>query len=81
MAQEKCEHIFFAQPKVHQNKFAADLNKTVCTDPLKMIAFFEQCQAADKAAGILEKITKDKQTKERKTAQPPVARSRKLSYH
>ncbi len=58
--QEKNKQIFFAWPKVHQNKFA-DLNKTVSTDPLKMIAFFEQCQATDKAAGILEKIAKDKQ--------------------
>jgi hypothetical protein len=42
------------QPKAHQNKFA-NLNKTVLTDPLKMIAFFEQCQATNKATGILEK--------------------------
>jgi hypothetical protein len=68
------------QPKVHQNKFA-DLNKTVPTDPLKMIAFFEQYQATDKVAGMLEKIAKDKQPKKRKTAQLPVARSRESSYH
>jgi hypothetical protein len=78
-AQEKSEQIFFPQPKAHQNKFA-DLNKMVPTDPLKMIAFFEQCQATDKAAGILEKIAKDKQSKERKTAQLPVACSRESSY-
>jgi hypothetical protein len=58
-AQEKSEQIFFAQPKAHQNKFA-NLNKMVPTDPLKMIAFFEQCQPTDKAAGVLEKIAKDK---------------------
>jgi hypothetical protein len=57
-AQEKSEQIFFAQPKVHQNKFA-DLNKIVPDNPLRMIAFFEQCQATDKAAGILEKIAKE----------------------
>ncbi len=39
MVQEKCEQIFFAQPKAHQNKFA-NLNKMVSTDPLKMITFF-----------------------------------------
>jgi hypothetical protein len=39
MAQEKSEQIFFLQPKAHKNKFA-NLNKTVPTDPLKMIAFF-----------------------------------------
>jgi hypothetical protein len=41
-AQEKSEQIFFAQPKAHQFEFA-DLNKMVPTDPLKLIAFFEQC--------------------------------------
>jgi hypothetical protein len=35
-AQKKSEKIFFAQPKAHQNKFA-NLNKTVPTDPLKMM--------------------------------------------
>jgi hypothetical protein len=79
-AQEKSEQIFFAQPKVHQNKFA-DLNKMVPTDPLKIIAFFKQCQANYKAAGVLEKIAKDKQPKERKTAQHSGACSHELSYH
>jgi hypothetical protein len=78
--QEKSEQILLAQPKAHQNKFA-NLNKMVPTDPLKMIAFFEQCQATDKVASILEKITKDKQPKERKTVQLPVAHSQKSSYH
>jgi hypothetical protein len=76
---QKSEQIFFAQSKVHQNKFA-NLNKMVPTDLLKMIAFFEQCQATNKAAGFLMKIAKDKQPKIRKTAQLPVARSRELSY-
>jgi hypothetical protein len=31
----------------------ADTNDTVPTNLLKLIAFFEQCQAADKVAGIL----------------------------
>jgi hypothetical protein len=79
-AQEKSEQIFFMQPKAHQNKFA-NLNKTVSTDPLKMIAFFEQCQATNKVAGVLEKIAKDKQPKERNMAQLPVARSHESSYH
>ncbi len=78
-AQEKSEQIFFAQPKAHQNKFA-DLNKMVPTDPLKMIAFFEHCQATNEAAGVLEKIAKDKQQKERGMAQLPVACSRESSY-
>jgi hypothetical protein len=78
--QEKSEQIFFAQPKAHQNKFA-DLNKTMPTELLKMIAFFEQCQTTNKAAGILEKIAKDKQPKKRKTAQLSVTRSCESSYH
>ncbi len=66
--QEKSEQIFFAQPKVHQNKFA-NLNKMVPTNPLKMIAFFEQCQATNKAAWVHEKIANDKkQPKGRKMA-------------
>jgi hypothetical protein len=64
--QEKSEQIFFAQTKVHQNKFT-DLNKTVPTNPLKMITFFEQCQATDEAAGVLKRNAKDKkQPKEKK---------------
>ena len=78
-AQEKSEQIFFAQPKVHQNKFA-NLNKMVPSNLLRMIAFFEQCQATNKVAGILEKIAKDKQPKERKTTQLPFARSCESSY-
>jgi hypothetical protein len=64
-AQEKSEQIFFTQPKAHLFKFA-DLDKTVPTDPLKLIVFFEQCQAADKAACILKKINKDNKASERK---------------
>ncbi len=79
-AQENSEQIFFAQPKAHQFKFA-DLNKMVPTDPLKLIVFFEQCQATDKAAGVLEKIAKDKkQPNKKKTAHLPAAHSRELSY-
>jgi hypothetical protein len=79
-AQEKSEQIFFAQPKAHQFKFA-DWNKMVPTDPLKLIVFFEQCQATDKATGVLKKIAKNiKQPKEKKTAQFPATRSRESSY-
>ena len=79
-ALEKSEQNFFMQPKTHLNKFA-NLNKTVPTDPLKMIAFLKQCQVTYKAAGILEKITKDKQPKEKNMAHVPTTRSRKSSYH
>ncbi len=57
------------------------MKKMVPTDLLKMIAFFEQCQVTNNAAGILEKFAKDKkQPKEKKTAQLPVARSHESSY-
>ncbi len=79
-AQEKSEQIFFVQPKAHQNKIA-DLNETVPSNPLRMIAFFKQCQANNKAAGVLDKIAKDKkQPKEKKMAHLPVAHSRESSY-
>jgi hypothetical protein len=51
------------------------------TNPLKMITFFEQCQATGKAAGVLEKIAKDKKhLKEKKMAHLPAAHSRESSY-
>jgi hypothetical protein len=79
IAQEKSEQILFAQPKAYQFKLS-DLNKTVSTDPLKLIAFFKQCQATNRAAGFLEKIAKDKkQPKEKKMAQLPAMRSHELS--
>ncbi len=80
MAQEKSEQIFFAQPKAHKFKFT-DLNMMAPTDPLKLITFFEQCQATDKVARILETIAKDKkQPKEKNTAHLPVTPSRESSY-
>ena len=48
-----------------------------------MIAFFEQCQATDKAAGVLEKIAKDKKQPNEKRVQlmflPHVAVNRATS--
>jgi hypothetical protein len=45
----------------------------VPTDPLKLIAFFEHCQATKKVAGVLEKIAKDKssQKKRKRLIIPP----------
>jgi hypothetical protein len=78
MVQDKSKQIFFVQPKVHQFKFV-ETNKMVT--PLWLIAFFKQCQAANKAAGVLEKIAKvKKQLKEKKTAHLPFARSLESSY-
>ncbi len=66
-AQEKSEQIFFAQPKAHHNKFA-NLNKTVPANPLRMIAIFEQCQATNKAAGVLRRSprTRSSQSKRKR---------------
>jgi hypothetical protein len=63
--QEKSEQIFFAQPKAHQLKFG-DTNKKVPMDQLKLIAFFEKCQAVNEVAGILEKITKNKSSQKKR---------------
>jgi hypothetical protein len=35
-------------------------------DPLKLIAFFQQCQAANKGVDFLEKFPKDKKAGKRK---------------
>jgi hypothetical protein len=78
MVQEMSEQILFVQPKEYQFKFP-DLNKVVPTDLLKMIAFFKQCQATNKAAGSLEKKDK-KQPKMKKTAQLSAMGSRESSY-
>jgi hypothetical protein len=77
--QEKNKKIFFEQPKAHQYKFG-ETNKTVLTDSLWLIAFFEQCQAANKVVGILEEIKEKKQRKEKKTAHLPVVHSLDSSY-
>jgi hypothetical protein len=71
-AQEKSEPIFLVQPKAHQFKFA-ETNKTIPTDPLWLVAFFKQCQAADKATSVLDKLKEKKQPKEKTTAHLPVA--------
>jgi hypothetical protein len=72
-AQEKSEQVFFVQPKVHQFKFA-DTNRTLPTNSLKLMVFFKQCQVANKAAGVLERIAKDKkQPQEKKMGPLPTA--------
>ena len=70
MTQEKSKQIFLAQPKAHQFKFA-ETNKMVPTDPLWLVAYFEQCQTANKAASVLDKLNEKKQPKEKKMANPP----------
>ncbi len=60
MMQEKNKQILFAQSKAHQYKFR-EINKMLPVDPLWHIVFFEQCQAAKKVAGVLEKIREKKQ--------------------
>jgi hypothetical protein len=70
---------FFAQPKAHQYKFA-EMIKTVPMESLWLITFFKQCQAANKAAGILQKIKEKKQPKKKMTAHLPIASSHELSY-
>jgi hypothetical protein len=52
---------------VQQYKFA-ETNKMVPMDPLRLITFFEQCQAANKVASVLDKIKEKKQDQGEKTA-------------
>ncbi len=77
--QEKNEQIFFVQTKAHQYKLV-ETNKMLLADPLWLINFVEKCQAADKAAGVLEKIKEKKQPKEKKTAHLHIACSHGSSY-
>jgi hypothetical protein len=72
-------HNFLAQPKAHQYKFA-ESNKMVPMDPLHLVAFFEQCQIADKSAGVLDKLKEKKQLKEKKITHLPIACSHDLNY-
>jgi hypothetical protein len=64
-AQEKSEQIFFAQVKAHQFKFK-DLNKTVPTDPLKLIAFFEQFQATVRRLVFQRRLPRTRSSQKRR---------------
>jgi hypothetical protein len=71
-AQEKAKQIFLTKPKAHQFNFA-ETNKMAPMDPLWLVAFLEQCQTANKAAGVLDKLKEKKQQYEKKKAHLPVA--------
>jgi hypothetical protein len=77
--QEKSKKIIFAQPKAHQNKFT-ETNKMVPMDLLWLLAFFKQCQTANKLVSVFDKIKEKHQLKEKKTAYLTVACSRDSSY-
>jgi hypothetical protein len=49
-------------------------------DPLWLVALFEQCQAANKAASVLDQLKEKKQPKEKKKAHLPVACSRDSNH-
>jgi hypothetical protein len=85
----KSDYLPYPRRKKRVNKFSlhrlrrkfADLNKKLPANPLRMIAFFEQCQVTNKAAGVLEKINKDKkQPKEKSAAHVPTPRNSESSY-
>jgi hypothetical protein len=65
MAQKKSKQIFFVQTKADQFKFTETI-KMVTKDPTRLIAFFEQCLSAAKAAGVLEKITMTRSSEKRR---------------
>jgi hypothetical protein len=78
-AQEESTQIFLEQQKAHQFKLA-ETNKTLPMDPLWLVAFFEQCQTANKVTGILNKLKEKKQPREKKTADLNVACSRDSNH-
>ena len=56
-AQEKCEEVFFQQPKAHQGKYA-EKHEDVEDDQDKLRVFFNGCMTADKNDGTFAKIMK-----------------------
>jgi hypothetical protein len=52
----------------------------VPTETLWLVAFFEQCQTANKKTGVLDKLKEKKQPKENKMAHLPIACSRDSNY-
>jgi hypothetical protein len=78
-AQVKSKYIFLVQSKAQQFKFR-ETNKTLPMDPLWLIAFFKQCQTANKVVSVLDKLREKKQPKKKKTAHLPVACSSDSNY-
>jgi hypothetical protein len=62
---KKSEQIFFMQPKVHQFKFA-DSNKVVPTDPLKLIASFEQFKRPTEWLAFLRRLPRTKSSQKKR---------------
>jgi hypothetical protein len=60
--QEKIEQIFFSVPKKHQQKYA-ETHKMLPDDHVPLVCFFEQCQNADRASGILDQLQQEKKEK------------------
>jgi hypothetical protein len=79
MLQKKLERMFLLQPKAHQFKFA-ETSKTMPTDPLWLMAFFKQCQTANKVSGVLDMLKEKKQPKEKKMAHLSVTCSCGLNH-
>ena len=59
---EKIEQIFFSMPRKHQQKYA-EMHKTLPDDHVALVCFFEQCQNADRANGVLDQLQKEKTKK------------------
>ena len=57
--QERAEQIFLGKPKPHLMKYA-ETHKTVPSDVVPLIAFFEQCHNADAVSRVLDKLKKGK---------------------
>ncbi len=73
------KQIFLVQLKAHQFKLPQS-NKTIPTNPLWLVTFFEQCQTANKAASVLDKLKEKKLLKEKRTDHLPVACCQGLNH-
>ena len=72
---EKIEQIFFSMPRKHQQKYA-ETHKTLPDDHVTLVCFFEQCQNADRANGVLDQLQKEKTEKAAKKTSTKKPRER-----
>ena len=72
---EKIKQIFFSMPRKHQQKYA-EMHKTLPDDHVALVCFFDQCQNADRANGVLDQLQKEKTEKATKKTSTKKSRER-----
>ena len=73
--QESAEQIFLGQPKMHQMKYA-ETHKTVPSDIVPLVAFFQQCHNTNRVSGVLDKLKKGKKKVDKYTDRKKVPTKR-----